>query len=61
MRINTEETILLTEQEKNFFYKMIGFIGEIYEESDHDGSIEDITETIIDLLCELDSYIEKEE
>lgn len=61
MRINTEETILLTEQENNFFYKMIGFIGEIYEESDHDGSIKDITETIIDLLCELDSYIEKEE
>lgn len=61
MKINSKEIIKLTEQEKNFFYKMVGFIGEIYEDSDHDGSIEDITETIIDLLCELDSYIEKEE
>ena len=60
MKIGIKETIALTEQEKNFFYKMIGFIGEIYEESDCESEIEEITETIIDLLCELDDYIEKE-
>lgn len=60
MKINSKEIIKLTEQEKNFFYKMIGFIGEIYEDSKQGGNIQDITETIIDLLCELDSYIEKE-
>lgn len=60
MKINSKEIIKLTEQEKNFFYKMVGFIGEIYEDSDSESEIEEITETIIDLLCELDDYIEKE-
>lgn len=60
MTINSKETIELTEQEKNFFYKMVGFIGEIYEDSDFESEIKKIAETIIDLLCELDDYIKKE-
>ena len=60
MTINSKENIKLTEQEKNFFYKMVGFIGEIYEDSDFESEIKEITETIIDLLCELDDYIKKE-
>ena len=60
MIINSKETIELTEQEKNFFYKMVGFIGEIYEDSDFESEIKKIAETIIDLLCELDDYIKKE-